>query len=243
MWTTPLVHIAPIREGQRGARLHLQYSRQSNEPHLNGHSDCISRQTHSEIPCVYERTPFNVCDTQQWPRRLLLTMRSSRECPAAGTIAVRANGARKTNQRKEEEKKNTHTGAQAMVLSKCKRRIRERKKNAVCSFLLLSRRVRCCCFFNIRTLLCGGAHTTEASRGLLPRGVRPQERDAETREAVMSRSGCKERQGGQWRAHYPLPSSVDRAGEQGDVRAARTQDRAARLSRRCHDTEFIRGND
>lgn len=97
--------------------------------------------------------------------------------------------------------------------------------------------------FNIRTLLCGGAHTTEASRGLLPRGVRPQERDAETREAVMSRSGCKERQGGQWRAHYPLPGSVDRAGEQGDVRAARTQDRAARLSRRCHDTEFIRGNE
>lgn len=108
----------------------------------------------------------------------------------------------------------------------------KRKKN--CSISLLSRRVLLKCArsplsfcllpsfplslylsppLSLSAALTDAAHTTEASRGLPPRGVPPAGEALKPERRWRHGSGCKERQGGQWRAPLSPPSSASmRAG-------------------------------
>lgn len=147
MWTTPLAHIAPIREEQRGARLHLQYSRQSNEPHLNGHSDCISRQTQRNT--VRLRT--NPIQRMWYATMAPQVVTYNEKLPwMSGRWNNRGEG--KRGEKNEPEKgKKTHTQARKQWFYPNVSVGFRREKNGVCSFLLLSRRVRCCCCFFLNT--------------------------------------------------------------------------------------------
>lgn len=66
---------------------------------------------------------------------------------------------------------------------------------------------------SLAAALTDAAHTTEASRGLLPRSVPPAGEALKPERRWRHGSGCKERQGGQWRAPLSPPSSASmRAG-------------------------------